>query len=337
MKKIVLFSSILFSFNLMAQNNGVAQNDTVLPKKQDTVRIGDMVIVGGNENNNRYSNKYRSSKNNNSVIIYSKNDTLLSVNDDTVKVGRINIINKSEGSVDYGTKNWESLLDGDFKKTKISIEKSPKKLKPIESNWWILDVGFANYINDAPSSIQISGQPNAEVLKLNNGKSSNVNIWVLQQKVNLYHHQLNLKYGIGFEMFNYRYDQPVSFRNDIPGKVKLDDIAFSKNKLYANYLTVPLQLNFNPTPMNRKGFYASIGLSAGYLIGSKNKQISEERGKRKEKGNFNLNDVRFATIGELGIGGIRLYGSYGLTNLFNDKLTNLNATPYTVGFRFSRF
>ena len=337
MKKIVLFSSILFSFNLMAQNNGVAKNDTVLRKKQDTVRIGDMVIVGGNENDHSYSNKNRYNKKNNSVIIYSKNDTLLSVNDDTVKVGRINIINKSEGSIDYGTKNWESLLDGDFKKTKISIEKSPKKLKPVESNWWILDVGFANYINEAPSNIKISGQPNAEVLKLNNGKSSNVNIWILQQKVNLYHHQLNLKYGIGFEMFNYRFDQPVSFRNDIPGKVELDDISFSKNKLYTNYLTVPLQLNFNPTPMNRKGFYASIGLSAGYLMGSKNKQISEERGKRKEKGNFNLNDIRFATIGELGIGGIRLYGSYGLTNLFNDKLTNLNTTPYTVGFRFSRF
>lgn len=337
MKKIVLFSSILFSFNVMAQNNGVAKNDTILPKKQDTVRIGDMVIVGGNENDHSNSNKNRYNKKNNSVIIYSKNDTLLSVNDDTVKVGRINIINKGEGSIDYGTKNWESLLDGDFKKTKISIEKSPKKLKPVESNWWILDVGFANYINEAPSNIKISGQPNAEVLKLNNGKSSNVNIWILQQKVNLYHHQLNLKYGIGFEMFNYRFDQPVSFRNDIPGKVELDDISFSKNKLYTNYLTVPLQLNFNPTPMNRKGFYASIGLSAGYLMGSKNKQISEERGKRKEKGNFNLNDIRFATIGELGIGGIRLYGSYGLTNLFNDKLTNLNTTPYTVGFRFSRF
>jgi hypothetical protein len=336
MKKIVLFSSILFSFNAIAQNNGIAQNDTVLPKKQDTVRIGDMVIVGGNVNNSQ-SSRYRSNKRNNSVIVYSKNDTLLSVNDDTVRVGRINIINKSEGSLDYGTKNWESVLDGDFKKTKISIEKSPKKLKPIENNWWILDLGFANYINEAPSSIQISGQPNASVLKLNNGKSSNVNIWILQQKVNLYNHQLNLKYGIGFEMFNFRFDQPISFRNDIPGKVKLDDINFTKNKLYANYLTVPLQLNFNPSPMNRKGFYASIGMSAGYLIGSKNKQISEERGKRKETGNFNLNDIRFATIGELGIGGIRIYGSYGLTNLFNDKLTNLNVTPYTVGFRFSRF
>ena len=40
-------------------------------------------------------------------------------------------------------------------------------------------------------------------------------------------------------------------------------------------------------------------MSAGYLWNAKNKQISGERGKEKFRGNFNLNDWRFATIGEL--------------------------------------
>jgi hypothetical protein len=54
-------------------------------------------------------------------------------------------------------------------------------------------------------------------------------------------------------------------------------------------------------------------------------------------GNFNLNNFKMATIGELGIGGIRLYGSFNTTNLFDKNLTNFDMTPFAVGVRFSKF
>ena len=89
------------------------------------------------------------------------------------------------------------------------------------------------------------------------------------KKLNLYQHKINLKYGVGFEMFNFRFEQPVSFRNE-PGKtVFIDDVNFTKNKLLVKYLTVPVQINFSPNPTNKKGFYASIGMSAGYLWNAK--------------------------------------------------------------------
>ena len=53
----------------------------------------------------------------------------------------------------------------------------------------------------------------------------------------------------------------------------------------------------------------------GYLVGSHTKEISNERGKEKTKGDLGLEKFRLAYIGELGIGPVRLFGSYSLTRL----------------------
>ena len=159
----------------------------------------------------------------------------------------------------------------------------------------------------------------------------------MMQKINVIKHKLNLKYGLGVEMFNFRFDKPISFREDIVTNVKYDVVSFTKNKLLVKYLTVPVQINFSPNPTNKKAFYASIGMSAGYLWNAKNKQISGERGKEKFRGNFNLNDWRFATVGELGVGAVRLYGSFSNSNLFNNNQSFIDMQPFAVGLRFSKF
>lgn len=340
---------LLAAFSLITLGS-VAQTDSTNVKKQDTIKIGNMLIVGGNADskNNKDNNvniiidaKGKPTQKN-GVTIYGMNDTLVAITDDTVKVGRLKIINKSEGKTSFGQSNWESLLDGDFKKTKISIERGPKKLKPITTNWWIFDLGFANLIDNTTSPIpNYSLRPmdfvSSSDLKLNNVKSSNVNIWIVQQKLNLYKHYWNLKYGIGIEMYNFRFENPISFSNTPGNYTYFDVVNFKKNKLFVEYLTVPVLLNYHSNPQNRKSFYASIGMSAGYLIQSHTKQISDERGKKKVNGNFNLNNFKLATIGELGIGSIRLYGSYSRTNMFDEKLTNFDMNPFAIGLRFSKF
>jgi len=293
--------------------------------------------------------------------IRTGNDTILT-GSDTLKIGSILIVNKKEaeapnfktiikiGDASYGRpKEGEyGWIKGDFKKTRIEINNTPKKLKNIETNWWILDLGFANFIDKSPNLMWLAANPNAlpygpgplmspENFSLINRKSTNVNIWVVSQKLNLYQHKINLKYGLGVEMFNFRFDKSISFREDITNNVKYDVVSFTKNKLLVKYLTVPVQFNFSPNPHNKKALYASIGMSAGYLWNAKNKQISGERGKEKFRGNFNLNDWRFATIGELGLGALRLYGSFSNTNLFNKNQSFIDMQPFAVGLRFSRF
>lgn len=255
---------------------------------------------------------------------------------DTVKVGNFIIIkkNKSGGSSSSG---------GDNSSTSVTIERKPKKISTLSTNWLIFDLGFANiddrttYAN-AGSYLRAVGKenaPTAEDLKLKASKSSNVNIWFVMQKLNLAKGYLNLKYGAGLEMYNFRYDSRVNYDRDDKGAyIFKDSIAFSKNKLYAGYLTVPFMINVNTTPGRKKGLSFSAGISAGYLVGQHDKQISGERGKEKTKGDLGLEQWKLAYVGELGLGPIRLFGSYAMTKL-HDK--GLEQYPYSFGIRFSNW
>jgi hypothetical protein len=321
-------------------------------RSRGTIAIGNVVIGKWSKDENEY-NTHRNRKIRkpyNTTIDFDEKkvsfDISQSVNEDTLRLGRLQIIKSQDSN---SKKDWVSMIEeGDFDNTDITIKRVPKKLKNIETNWWTMDIGFANFIDKSPNLMWLAANPNAlpygpgplmspENFSLNNRKSTNVNIWVVTQKLNLYQHKINLKYGLGVEMFNFRFDKSISFREDITNNVKFDVIPFTKNKLLVKYLTVPLQLNFSPNPHNKKAFYASMGMSVGYLWNAKNKQISGERGKEKFRGNFNLNDWRIATIGELGLGSLRLYGSFANTNLFNKNQSFIDMQPFAVGLRFSKF
>jgi Outer membrane protein beta-barrel domain len=150
------------------------------------------------------------------------------------------------------------------------------------------------------------------------------------QKMNLIKHVLNLKYGLGVELNNYRFKSPLSFKDAAPPYIINDSVSFSKNKLAVDYITAPLMLTINPS--GKGGFSISGGLSVGYRYGSRNKQISDSRGKQTEKGEFGLNPWKLAVVGDIGWGPLRFYGSYALNNMFEK---GLNFTPYNVGLRFS--
>jgi hypothetical protein len=70
------------------------------------------------------------------------------------------------------------------------------------------------------------------------------------------------------------------------------------------------------------------------LLASRNKQVSGDRGKQKYKGDLALEPWRLAAIGEIGLGPVRLYGSYSLNQL-QKTYTRMEQYPYTIGIRFS--
>ncbi|MBS1729492.1 MAG: outer membrane beta-barrel protein [Bacteroidetes bacterium] len=268
---------------------------------------------------------------------FAQSDTIPSNQPDTIKVGNFIIIKK------------DKKMKEDNDNTQINISINPgdksyykKKHSAISTNWLILDLGFANlrdktdYGSAAANNYLHSngGAPfTKEDMKLNSGKSSNVNLWFFMQKLNLTQQVLNLKYGLGLEMYNYRYDQNISYHKD-PAYIFRDSVDFSKNKLYVGYITIPLMININATPGKRSGFSFSAGVSAGYRVGSKNKQISDERGKQKIRGDFDLNPWRFAYVAEMGIGPVRIYGSYSINALHQEGLVQY---PYVFGLRLSNW
>ena len=283
---------------------------------------------------------------------YTKSDSIL-VKQDTIKVGNFFIVKKGN---EYTSPNSAIVKIGNVtinandldNKPVIKIERKKPAPKKISTNWWILDLGFAGHRDETNYATAVvnnnylrtfgaaNGAPNNQTFNLNNGKTTNVNLWFFMQKVSIVKQAIFLKYGMGMEMYNFRYDSRVSYRKESYPYVYNDSISFSKNKLFAGYLSVPLMLHINTTPGNKKGFSFSAGVSAGYLVGSRVKQKSEERGKQKYKGDFDLSPFRTALIGELGIGPVKLYGSYSL-NTLHDSYTRLEQYPFAVGIRFSNW
>ena len=295
--------------------------------KADTIKAGNFIIINEGKNIEK-----KDSKTNITTDFNTHNSG------DSIVVGNFVIVRKNKNSHNIES-SVKVTIDNDT--YKISHK---RKQSNISTNWIIFDLGFTNFRDNTNYSTaqtmgylnSVNGALNKNSFALNTGKSSNFNLWFFMQKLNITKHVLNLKYGLGLEMYNFRYNQNISFRDNPTPNVYIDDISFSKNKLFAEYLTVPLMLNVNTTPHRKNGFSFSLGASAGYLIDSRNKQISGERGKQKYHGSFDLQPWRVATITELGLGPVRLYGSYSL-NALHQASTGLDQFPYAVGLRFSNW
>ncbi len=252
---------------------------------------------------------------------------------DTIKVGNFTIIKKNKARSEHSS--YDTTKDDNGNVIRIS---NRKRRKHSSINYGILDIGFANWRDEtdytqAVASGYLVNPAGKSDLKLRTGKTSNVNLWFFMQKINIAKHVLNLKYGLGLEMYNFRYESNISYHKT-PAYIFRDTVSFEKNKLYAGYLTVPFMLNVNTMPDRKKGFSFSAGLSAGYLVGSHTKQVSDSRGKQKVKGDFDLDKWRVAAIGELGLGPVRIYGSYSFNALHERGLKQF---PYAVGFRLSNW
>ncbi|MFT4204498.1 MAG: outer membrane beta-barrel protein [Chitinophagaceae bacterium] len=212
-----------------------------------------------------------------------------------------------------------------------------------QTNWLIFDLGFANFNDKTPYGTAAANEylqagTGGEAftksdMRLRTVKSSNVNIWVFMQKYNLYKNRFNLKYGLGLEMFNFRYQNDITYHKN-PDYIYRDTISFEKNKLYTSYASIPLMLNYDPMPGQKWGFSASAGILAGYRIGGHTKQKSKELGKVKQGGSFDLNDWRLAYTAELGLGPLRIYGTYSIKPLQNNVM---DQHPYAIGIRFSNW
>ena len=262
---------------------------------------------------------------------------------DTIRIGGMIILKKGEPN--------------ERRRVTVTVgNKRHEKKSNVSTAGLILDLGFANWTDKTNYTtaaangylVNRAGSPDLSDndFKLKTVKSVNVNIWFFMQRLNLVKHYVNLKYGLGLELNNYRFKSAVSLNEgglnpyntsqtiNHPFAFR-DSISFSKNKLAADYATVPFMLNFVTNPNESKnGLSLSAGVSVGYLYSSRNKQKSGARGKEKNRGDYDLQKWKFSYIGELGLGPVHLYGSYSPNSIF-EKVLNL--MPYTVGIRFSNW
>src|SRR3982750_571785 len=115
---------------------------------------------------------------------------------DTIRVGGMIIIKKRNRDKD----------------TDVKVYHRKAKNPNVSTNWWIVDLGFANYTDNTNYPLtSFAPGLDKDDFKLRTGKSVNVNIWLFMQKLNVIKKVVNLKYGLGVELNNYRYREPIKY------------------------------------------------------------------------------------------------------------------------------
>jgi len=256
--------------------------------------------------------------------------TIKKEKNDTIRIGGMIIIKKP------GSEDREVKTDGDNYTVRIPKRRTPQNLT---TNWWIIDMGFSGF-NDKTNYASAEAQDFApgsteDWFDIKSGKSRNVNIWFFMQRLNMIKHVVNLKYGLGLELNNYFFDdETIRFQKNPTLVVKDPTLkGAKKNKLAADYLTVPLMVNFNFTPERRNGFGFSFGMSAGYLYSARQKvKFSDD--KVKVHNDFDLQDWKLSYMGEINLGLVKLYGSYAFQSMWE---RGLDQVPFNAGVRFSNW
>lgn len=255
---------------------------------------------------------------------------------DTMRVGSIIIINDGKEEKEIKT---ETTIE-----TTTRHSSPPRKRKKVSTNWMIFDIGFANYNDrtnysspEAQSFVhgQLPGEPAAKSDFALKPSSFNLNVWLFMQRMSLYKNYVNVKYGIGIDLNRYYHKSDIRYIDGPSPYVERQNVELKYNRFGADYVTVPLMLNINPTPSRRGSSLSfSVGASASYLYSARNRQKSDAFGKHKTSSDFNLERWKFSYIGELGLGPVKLYGSYAITPLHQ---YGVELHPYTIGVRFSSF
>jgi hypothetical protein len=151
------------------------------------------------------------------------------------------------------------------------------------------------------------------------------------KEAEIFKDRLRLAAGLGFQFESYAFDKNVRL-TDEPSLQGIEDTIrdYRKNTLNANYVTLPVVLQFNTKRNLEKSFHIAVGVLAGYRISSNMTYKWSEEGRRQRerlRNDYALEPYRLSAIAQVGIGNAMIWAQYDLTM----KFTATDAIPAVVG------
>jgi hypothetical protein len=164
-------------------------------------------------------------------------------------------------------------------------------------------------------------------LELNTTRCSMLGFTPFGKEAEIIKDRLRLAAGLGFQFESYAFNQNIRL-NEEPYMQGIEDTVrdYRKNTLNANYVTLPVVLQFNTKRNLEKSFHVAVGVIAGYRIGSNMTYKWSEDGRRQRerlRSDYNLEPYRLSAIAQIGIGNSVLWGQYDLTMKFNALETTI--------------
>jgi hypothetical protein len=199
-----------------------------------------------------------------------------------------------------------------------------------EAHWAGLDYGY-NILTNGSNSASFPNYPYWENDPVH---SIYFNFNFAEKKVKIIQEYVGITSGIGlnFNQFAFKNNYVLMDSIDtIVGIVSPQD--FSKNKLRAAYLQIPIMLEFNTDKDNSKGVYLAAGVVGGVRLSSRVKRVGKVDGvefKEKVKGDYALNTFKLDATARFGFDNFGAFVNYSLLPLFDTKKTT-NVQPFTFG------
>ncbi|MCR9171241.1 MAG: outer membrane beta-barrel protein [bacterium] len=208
----------------------------------------------------------------------------------------------------------------------------PKRNKKSEPHWAGVDFGVTMLMNE---NFEYNNFANNPYWNNDAARSQVWNLNIMEHKFNFGTPYVGLTTGLGFSFTS------VALRDNYLVQSTADSLfavmdtvnTYTKNKMKASYLTVPLLLEFNTNADEDRSFYLATGVVGGVRLTSKLKRNGEFEGKEFEeriKGNYNLNSFKLDATARLGYGSWGVFANYSLLPLFDQGKT-VEVYPLTFG------
>lgn len=202
-----------------------------------------------------------------------------------------------------------------------------------DGKWSGIDFGVTMLMNNQFST----SFPTAPQWNNDPAKSFYWNINAFDHRFNLYKDRIGITTGLGinFTQIGLKNNYILNQNADSVWVVADTVNNYSKNKLRATYLQVPLLLEFNTSSDEDKSFYFAAGVVGGVRIGSSVKRKVDMNGfdsKEKIKGTYGLNAFKLDGTVRMGYGNWGLFANYDLLPLFD---TDKTVAVYPLSFGLS--
>ncbi|MBU2019025.1 MAG: PorT family protein [Bacteroidetes bacterium] len=214
-----------------------------------------------------------------------------------------------------------------------TIDAAPKKYRNSEAKWGGLEFGY-NVNTNAAGGTSFQGY---RYWENDPAKSVYFNLNIFEKKFDIIKEYVGITTGLGFNFNSFGLKnnyELVDTVNMVYGKI--GNSEYTKNKLKASYVQVPLLVQFNTNADNEEGFYLAAGVIGGARMTSKLKRKGSIEGKEfeeKKKGTYGLNPFKLDATARIGYKNIGAFVNYSLMPLFETQKT-VGVYPLTFGATF---
>lgn len=246
---------------------------------------------------------------------------------------RILIPGKDEGIVTIEKTDKSYDLDSNVTETTTTktVYKTPKKTsRPIYGiTFSRIDLGLAKLVDNGSFTLSDDNRD----FRYRPGKTVNFGFDVLQAG---YRFNDNFRVFVsgGFDWTYIRLRENIDFfENTTPLDWEIrDDVDFSKNRLTATYLRLPLTFEL------RSKYYSGLGRvrfafgpEGGFLLKGTQRFKSTEMGKQKFTDDYNFTQFRYGAFARFGVGSFGIYAKYYFNDIFENSPAQSGLQNFTFG------